>query len=158
MCHVCQYTLQVVTINYYSSNINKLLISLIKIDGCYNLNLFFLYQFHNSFYQILFCQHSAFYAEVSQSVCKPNQITEFSVIPMIQKVSNCRKYWVEIELARNKMKSTQKQASKGVKIKLTKKNLHLHTHTRTRTHTHMYTYIMQMILISNDYLVRIIKS
>ena len=144
MCHVCQYTLQVVTINYYSSNINKLLISLIKIDGCYNLNLFFLYQFHNSFYQILFCQHSTFYAEVSQLVCKPNQITEFSVIPMIRKVSNCRKYWVEIELARNKTKSTQKQASKGVKIKLTKKKFiftHTHAHARTHTHTHTHAYV-----------------
>ena len=149
MCHVCRYTLQVVAVNYYSSNINKLLISLIQIDGCYSL-IFFLHQFHYSFYQILFCQHSAFYAEVSQSVCKPSQTTEFCVIPIIQKLSNCRKYWVEIELARNKMKSTQKQASKGVKIKFKKNYIYMRTH--------MYTYIMQMFLISNHYLVRIRKS
>ena len=66
--------------------------------------IFFLYQFHYSFYQILFCLHSTFHTEVSQSVCKPNQITEFCVIPMIQKVSNCGKCLVEIELGRNKMK------------------------------------------------------
>ena len=39
--------------------------------------------------QILFFLHSIFHAEVSQSVCKPNQISEFCVILMIQKVSNC---------------------------------------------------------------------
>ena len=99
--------------------INKLLISLIQIDGCYNLKYFFLYQFHYSLYQILFCLHSAFHAEVNQSVCKPNQTTEFCVIPMIQIVSNCWKYCVENELVRNKMKSTQRQTSKGDKIKLT---------------------------------------
>ena len=41
------HTLQVVIINY-SSNINKLLISLIKIDGCCNLKYFSSYQFHYS--------------------------------------------------------------------------------------------------------------
>ena len=79
-----RYILQIVTINYYSSNINNLLISLIQIEGCYNLKYFSLHRFHYSFYQILFYLHSAFYAEVSQSVCKPNQITKFCVIPMIQ--------------------------------------------------------------------------
>ena len=63
--------------------------------------------------------YSAFHAEFSQSDCKPNQITEFCVIPMIQKVSNCGKCWVEIELVKNKMKSTQTQTSRGVEIKLT---------------------------------------
>ena len=72
---------------------------------------FSLHQFHYSFYQILFCLHSAFHAEVSQSVCKPNQIIEFWVVPMLQKVSNCGKYWVEIESARNKMNQHRSKIS-----------------------------------------------
>ena len=63
-----------------------------KIDGCYNLKYFSFHQFHYSFYQILFCLHPAFHAEVSQPVCKPSQITEFCIVPMIQKLSNCGKY------------------------------------------------------------------
>ena len=38
------------------------------------------FSFNYLFYQILFCLHSAFDAEVSQSVCKPNQITEFCIL------------------------------------------------------------------------------
>ena len=85
------YTLQIVIISY-SSNINKLLISLIKIDGCYNLKYFLFHWFHYSFYQILLSLHPAFHREVSQPVCKPSQITEFCVIPMMQEISNCGKY------------------------------------------------------------------
>ena len=111
------YTSNYYSINYYS---NKLLISLIQIDGCCNLekkisvsvSLLVLSDFILSTFCIPHRGQSV------SLVCKPNQITEVCVIPMIQKVSNCGKYWVEIELARNKMKSTQKQTSKGVKIKL----------------------------------------
>ena len=69
-----------------SSNINELLISLNKIDGYYNLKYFSFHLFYYWFYQILFCLHPAFHAEVSQLVCKPNQITEFCVIPMTQEI------------------------------------------------------------------------
>ena len=85
------------------------------MDGYYNLKYFFLCEFHYSFYQILFCLYSAFHAVVSQTVCKPSQITEFCVIPMMQKVSNCGKYLVEIEIARNKMNQHRTKHQKVLK-------------------------------------------
>ena len=62
---------------------------------------------------------------------------------------------MEIELARNKMKSTQDQTSKGVKIRLityiyiyictyihthiyTHTYIHIYIHTHTHKHTHVY--------------------
>ena len=113
---------QIVIINY-SSNITSLLISLIKIDGCYN---FLFYQFHYSFYhthysfyQTLFYLHPAFHAGVSQPVCKPSEITEFCVILMIQKISNRGKHWKLVN-ARNKM-NQHRSNSKGVQKKKKKK-------------------------------------
>ena len=44
---------------------------------------------------------------------------------------------MKIELARNKMKSTQKQTSKDVKIKF---NIYIYIHT-PHTHIHIYIYI-----------------
>ena len=85
------YTSNYYSINYYS---NKLLISLIQIDGCCNLekkisvsvSLLVLSDFIPSTFCIPHRGQSV------SLVCKPNQITEVCVIPMIQKVSNCGKY------------------------------------------------------------------
>ena len=90
-----------------SSSINKLLTSLIKIDGCYNSKYFSFHQFHYSFHQILFCLHPALHAEVSQPVCKPSQITD-NVIPMTQKISNRRKHRKLVK-ARNTEKKKKNQ-------------------------------------------------
>ena len=45
---------------------------------------------------------------------------------------------MEIELVSNKMKSTQKQTSKGVKIKLTNIYIYIYIHTHTYISTHTY--------------------
>ena len=82
-----------------------------------------LHQFYYSLYKILSCLHSPFHAEVTQSVCVPNQITELRIILIIQKVSNCSQYLLETELARNKMNKHWSKHQKVVKYIFKKKHV-----------------------------------
>ena len=84
-----------------------------------------------SFCQILsvYILHST-QRPVSQSVNQV-KITEFCVIPMIQKMLNCGKYWLEIGWRKKQNESTQKQSSKDVK-----------THTHTQTHREDFVHVL----------------
>ena len=100
------------------------------------MKYFWFHHFHYSFYQILFCVHPASHAKINQPVCKPSQTTKFCVMAMIQKTSNCEKYWLELVNARNKLKQYRSNHHKVLK----QKN------------------IMQMFFTSSHYLIKNVKT
>ena len=102
-----------------------------------------------SFCQILsvYILHST-QKPVSQSVNQV-KITEFCVIPMIQKMLNCGKYWLEIGWRKKQNESTQKQSSKDVKT---------HTHTHKHTERILYMFLQQVFFTSYHYLIKITKT
>ena len=97
-----------------------------------------------------YCLHSAFHAEVSQSVCEPYQITEFCG-------NQHRKKYIYIYIFIHIY----------IYIYI---YIYIHTniyiyvciciyiHMYVYVYIYIYIYIMQVFFISNHYLVRIIKS